>query len=437
MEENMQVEQTESGISLMDIVKMLLGKIKLLIFVLLAGAIAGCSLGIATTYNTHYYGAALEFYVNPRRSSSATENQSQYGVYGAYGKNVMDNMVKLLSSESFAEKLMLDESGLPRDWLEADMRADMIALIEEANAAVDAVTAIEEELEEMDKQLPIIQEDYNFVNQTYSEVNAAYKSAQALLQSAQSGAVGSSTIEEYKKAVEEAEAELEEVKAERDEKYEALYQIKINRIQKDLDREDADEKALELLEEVEKAKEDILNEWRQTYAYKQELMLVKNSLKFAYLEDEEISATDTNDFARSFFYVQISSLNDEDFAKFLRQRIKEELPIYIEANMAVPSGYDGTNCLQTTRIDTIHDLNPGLMKNQALKYGLLLAAAAFVVACVVVIIMENANRKLDDYTVLTKNFNLPVLGVIPEIDSEEMEASAVAMVSNNSNRVEG
>ena len=109
MEENFQQE----GISLIDLIKVLFSRIKLLIFVLIVGCVAGGAFGFMRSNNIDYYGASVEFYVNPKLTSGMTiENESQYGVYGAYGRHVMDNIVKLLSSESFAEQLMLEENKL-------------------------------------------------------------------------------------------------------------------------------------------------------------------------------------------------------------------------------------------------------------------------------------------------------------------------------------
>ena len=69
------------------------------------------------TLSGDYYEAEVVFFVNPYKNeetedainpdSSTTSNiGSQYGVYGAYGRHVMDNMIKLLSSESFSEFLI-------------------------------------------------------------------------------------------------------------------------------------------------------------------------------------------------------------------------------------------------------------------------------------------------------------------------------------------
>ena len=60
--------------------------------------------------------------------------------------------------------------------------------------------------------------------------------------------------------------------------------------------------------------------------------------------------------------------------------------------------------------------NAGFTTTQAIKYGLLVAIAAFVVACIVIIIVDKSDKRLRELSVITNNFNIPVLGVIPSIE---------------------
>ena len=109
MEENAKIEE---GISLLDIVRLLFSKLLLLIFVGLASGLLGGFVAIAKTVDVDFYGTTVEFYVNPEKPKDVVGgNGSQYGVYGAYGRHVMDNIVKLLSSESFAEILIDGTDG--------------------------------------------------------------------------------------------------------------------------------------------------------------------------------------------------------------------------------------------------------------------------------------------------------------------------------------
>ena len=108
MEEKVQIEES---INLLDIVKILVNKLLLLIMVGIISGFLGGVVAIAKTHNVNYWGTTVEFYVNPYKNADEDDsgnvgNSSQYGVYGAYGRHVMDNIVKLLSSESFSEFLI-------------------------------------------------------------------------------------------------------------------------------------------------------------------------------------------------------------------------------------------------------------------------------------------------------------------------------------------
>lgn len=107
MEERVQIEES---ISLLDIVKILVNKLLLLIMVGIISGFLGGVVAIAKTHNVNYWGTSIEFYVNPYKNVGEDHENagsgSQYSVYGAYGSHIMDNIIKLLSSESFSEFLI-------------------------------------------------------------------------------------------------------------------------------------------------------------------------------------------------------------------------------------------------------------------------------------------------------------------------------------------
>ena len=75
-----------------------------LIFVVYIGMIC-CSSCDLIKKETYYQSDNIIFSVSPKRAEDITENEENYGVYGAYGKHVMDNMIMLLNSETFAMRL--------------------------------------------------------------------------------------------------------------------------------------------------------------------------------------------------------------------------------------------------------------------------------------------------------------------------------------------
>lgn len=396
MDEN---AQTQDEISLVYIFKLLLRKIKLLLIVLLVGAFVGAGLGVLRTFNKKEYGTTIEFYVNPRLDkSSSTEIESQYGVYGAYGRHVMDNMVKLLSSELFAEQLLLDaETGLPKTGDNAEVDAKTAVAIQAQAAADTAVADAEEKLDAL-----------NEANTEYNEATTLVNTLWAQYRNAHTGENLSSTptIIDGETALNDAIANQKRLQSVIDAAEAVL--------------ETAEEVAANAKKEAKEKKEDALELWRDTYApYSEELDTVLESISYSYYD--ESSDENVSDLARSFLYVKIAVLNNEDLAKDYYSKIIELVPQFVETNMAVPSGYDGTNCQRITRSDKIDRTNADVMLKTALKYGLLLAAAALVVACVVVIIVDRSDKRLRNVEQITETFNIPVLGVIPTIQKEEEE----------------
>ncbi len=409
-----QEEQREEGISILDIFKLLLSKIKILIIAVLIGGVLGASFAVWRTIDVNHYGTKVEFYVNPEKArDSTTTDNSQYGVYGAYGKHVMDNMIKLLASESFTEQMMLNGERLPEKDVWADSAEGTATLNEKIDAAAAELVKLNEAQEDLDEALKthaektellvekkdILDKDWAalyYLNLVTSTAFNEIEYTQTIAGKAE--AIYQNTIQSY-----------QEWKPVRDEVKEIEKNIEL---QKEA-MAPVQDKADEVLEEA-------LDEWRGTEKYRKALEEYNNAVKFSYLQDEE-NVEDVNDLARSFIYVDIFVLNDVDFAKEVLERVKTVVPTYVENNMTVPSGYVGTNCKRITRTDDIRMTNPGYTTKQAIKYGALVAFAALVVACVAVMVMDKADKRLRDVSVITKQFNVPLLGLIPTIDEIEEE----------------
>ena len=61
-----------------DVLKILIPKLKMLLVVILLGAIVGACIGAASTYASKSYGTTIEFYVNPKPSEDSKHSQSQF-----------------------------------------------------------------------------------------------------------------------------------------------------------------------------------------------------------------------------------------------------------------------------------------------------------------------------------------------------------------------
>ena len=383
MEENI---RTQEEISLAEIFKILWRKVKVLIFALVIGAIFGGSLGVLTTFNEKYYGTTVEFYVNPKKDENQINNESQYGVYGVYGRHVMDNMTKLLGSESFAEQLLLDDDGLPTKFLSDENRAEIDAKIAEAGTPLAIKKSAVKTADDARTAMAEAQVVYNQKAkewETELQILVAGGATVVEIETAREQCLG-----EAKRALETAQdakelAELAETKA---------------------------------IEDANTAVEAVRALWRETELYEELIVTVTESINYRYYDEEE---TDVDDLARSFIYVNVSVLNDEELANDLFDQLLIMLPRYVEKNMAIPSGYIGTNCQRITRLNEVEQTNSGYMLKTAIKYALLFGAVALVIASVVVIIIDRSNTRLRNYEATMEKFNVPVLGVIPTITEGE------------------
>ena len=438
MEEN---TQKQGEISLFDLFKTLLRKVKLLIVVLLAGIVVGGSVGVLTTANVNYYGTKITFYVNPRKSNTVTENNSQYGVYGAYGAYVMDNMVTLLNSELFAERLTLNPDGLPLDsegkllvenaalkiLVDAAMEKKAVAKIAEEDSvkAESAIVTAENALKDAKAVLAVAEveeERAKAAAETAAELfENAWRRAGFTAPPADDaennndsiralGVAADAATRLYEEAIEETTAAYAVVNAPETGK-QALYEKAV------ATASSAVAAAKKAANDAADAVEAALEKWRETPEYVKLLERNNESVSFSYYNKEEDG--ESENLARSFIYVTISVLNDEEGAKNLYEKVMEIVPIFVEENMAIPSGYNGTNCRRITRDDEILHTNAGHMLETAVTYALVAGAFAFVAACIIIILMDRSDKRLRNYEQVMENFNVPVLGVIPTIEKED------------------
>ncbi len=401
--------QVEEGIRLSDIFKLLLSKIKILILAILIGGVLGGAFAVWRTYDVNYYGTKVEFYVNPEKSGDSIGGEdSQYGVYGAYGRHVMDNMVKLLESESFSELMMLDGETLPdpNEWVTSRDDKETVAkfmlaveeaknvnLVEKQTALDFAIIGLNDSYSDLASAKLLLDEEWLELNKlgvasgkTFNE--KLYESIKDKPEAQDLNAIYDGIYSEAQGKVTAATAIYNDKKAEVDE---AMLPV-----------------------------ETALNEWRKLSLYKSTLSLYQNAISFSYLDAKD-DYEDANNLARSFIYVNISILNDKEEATKLLEKVKVIVPAYVEANMTIPTGYDGTNCQRITRTDNVELTNPQYTTNQAIKYGLLAGIAAFLIVCIAIIITDRSDKRLRDTEIISKKFNVPLLGIVPSIEELKVE----------------
>ncbi|MBQ8427849.1 MAG: hypothetical protein IJX18_01190 [Clostridia bacterium] len=156
--------------------------------------------------------------------------------------------------------------------------------------------------------------------------------------------------------------------------------------------------------------------------YKTWLGIISSAAKFSFASDGNI--------AESFVKVSISldgatnGGKGKMTAEQISLQIQETVPEFVESYMPKPSGYTGTNCELMTEITDVTPTNSGYANSEMTKYAMIVGAVAFIVAAIVVIVMHMSDKRLRDVDEVTKAFNLPVLGVIPTIEEEELKKSS-------------
>ena len=433
MEQQNQNVQVEEGISLMDIIRLLFSKIKILILVVLIGAMAGGAFAVWRTIDVNYYGTKVEFYVNPEKpeeskgtSSGTAAGGSQYGVYGAYGRHVMDNIVKLLSSDSFAEQLILNGNALPEKdvWVSAEetvfVDGEAQSLNALLNAAIDAALPFVARVEECEN-------NYNNALSAKATAVTEYNKAETALDGEwrllfQQGLVKKATFNE------EEYFSLSIVPETLAAAYGRFVAAENDVTRKTLDVSNTEEAWRTAKKEAAAPIDTALDYWRLSAKYTSELTFYKGAVSFDYLESDE-DHEDANNLARSFIYVTISvehSSHEQGraIANKVLERVKNVVPEYIEENMTVPDGYSGTNCQRITRADSVRLTNPRYTTTEAIKYAFLAAAAAAVIASVIIIILDRSDKRLRDPEIITRKFNIPLLGIVPTIEELNEESLA-------------
>ena len=68
--------------------------------------------------------------------------------------------------------------------------------------------------------------------------------------------------------------------------------------------------------------------------------------------------------------------------------------------------------------------NPLYTTKEAIKYAFLAAAAGFVIASVIIIILDKSDKRLRDTEIIVRKFNVPLLGIVPTIEALNEEALA-------------
>lgn len=365
-------------IDLLDIIKILFSKAKLLVCIALLAAIVGGVLGGAfTLLGKREYGTQVEFYITPNSNDS--------------------NVLHLLASERFSEKLLLDENGLPENRSGEDYDAALAAKIASDEAAAALVKA-----RELSKQAP---RDMAIAQKTYEEKQKAYDDVYNLLNVYKS-ATSDKIVEdpEHVQKMKQYEADLEKARIEKKQAEEAYYAASQTSLQAAHELEAAREKAASAKATADKLAEDILEEWREEAQNKKKISLINESISYKYIDVETPDKATGETTNRQFLIVSISVEKDEALAKRLLSNMRDKLPLYVEENMENDSDTETTCTLISTAAE-VENLSKNSLVKEVAKFALITSFMSLAVACIVVVwvgvkkrshVSENTEEKNDD-----------------------------------------
>lgn len=345
-------------LDLLDIIKILLSKAKLLICITLLAAIIGGALGGAITLlGIREYGTQVEFYITPNSPDS--------------------NVLHLLASERFAEKLLLDENGLPENRSGAEYEAALAAK-HEADAAAKVLTEAKKLSKEAPRALAIAQKNYEEKQKAYEDVYNLLN----IYKSATSDKIAEDP--EHVQKMKQYEADLETAKQAKkiaEEEYYAASQTDLEATHK---LEAAKEAAASARKKADDLAEDILEQWREEAKNKKKISLINESLSYKYIDVETADKATGETTNRQFLIVSISVERDEALAKRLLCNIRDRLPVFVEENIDTSNSDEETVCTLISTAAEIENLSKNSLIKEIVKFALISAFMALAVTCIVV-----------------------------------------------------
>ena len=368
-----------------QIVALLLKKIKLIICICLVVTIAATAAAAALAFTSTPYGNTVSFYLTQEDSSQ--------------------KLLPILTSEAFAERLLLDEYGLPAEFANDPQYMDQY---NEAKAAVIKFNEEKENWKEASKKLsrlPLslttpkdpetgktissmneIETKYNNLKQAYSDLYnllAVYKSVNA----------EEAVTPEHKLQVQEIEAKLAAARIARDAYKASAYDPAILETSRLTDVYNlCYYKVRDAKKEATALTEALLELWRQDDNVKEMVSKISNSLAFSYdipgdedsiiiPKDEKSSSKNTEeDEMYSFIKIHVTVEGDKELAQFIIDQLKVIFPQYAEQSIQDFDGAVSAECILVSHYSSAATLDlSGSLTNIAFP-----AVAAFVCTCAIV-----------------------------------------------------
>ena len=360
MEQN--VQRNNTTLSGWEIFNMLRKKLVLIICITVAAAILGAAATTLYILTFGNFGTEVSFHVSPADNSQS--------------------LLSLLKSESFSEKLLLDENGLPP-------RAECNAAdYDAALASIVAVNAARERKQEAKEILNMIPYSFALIQEKYNELSKEYSENYNLLDTYKSAYDGSH--ETHAEKIKEYEQKLAEAAAAKHAYEQSTYnpalqeklQAEKEMAESTLALKEARELSNELIEKV-------LEPWRENKDVKKKVALIQNGVSFEYEKmtvPANSSVQEADNYA--FLTISVSIPKNEEFAIEVVEKIKSNTPQFVEQTIERFTGTTKAICTIISPYSSVDNMDA---KGLVLKVGLIGAAAGIVAlagTCFVIVLVN-------------------------------------------------
>lgn len=362
MDQNTQPKSTDQ-VSVVDVIKMFRGKLKLLVCLALVGVIIGGALGVLVSETSASYGATVNFYLTTQDGTKA--------------------LLPLLQSEAFAEKLLLDENGLPP---KAECNA---ADYDAALAAVKAHNEARALKRDLARKLSLIPYELAPIEEKFNSLTLEYTRVFNLLTTYKSAPIEQIADDKnHAEQVAKYEALLAKVEAERNEYKTNVYDVKIaEKLELEQNMAIAKRLVTDTRREEEIALEKVLSPWREKDSVREMVALIQDSVSYEYAKIIDDVATNTEENQNSAFLIINVDVNENEAnAEYVIDRLKARTPAFVEKNIERLTGANEPQCtLISTFVETHRTDDNGLVMS-AVVYGVIGAIVLVAFASIVIIV---------------------------------------------------
>ncbi len=361
MDQNNKAPSTEQ-MTFADIIKMFRGKLKVFICVALIAALIGAGVGVLITQLDKTYGGEITFYLVPGESTQV--------------------LLPILKSESFAEKLLLDENGLPprAECDPADYDA-ALAAVEAKNAAKAEKHRIYKERTSYPYTFAKIEEQYNNLLDEYNRINTQLKTYLSAQDEIASQPDHSAKIAELEGKLAVAETAWKQYKTET---YDPAVEVQLA-----LDEEYyvAGQELYSARRNAEKCVEKVVSVWREDEEIKNLVTLIQQSVTYNYvkiIESEKNESTENQN--NSFLVITVAVEKDEETAAKIVDMIKDRTPGFVTDEVERLTGTVDARCTLTSTFTESKELGDNSLIKNVILYAAIAVVIGIFLVCATVIV---------------------------------------------------